>query len=185
VAIAARLPQFALSGSLGGTATQFGQMFSSGGPFWTLVGDVSMPIFDGNALLHKERAADQALIQANAQYRSTVISAYQTVADSLHAVAADADALKASSRAAQAARKVYDITHHQNEAGFVDFLTLYAADSAYQQAEVTLIQAEAARYTDTAALYQALGGGWWNRPDRVTDNTGGDLVLDWTKALTP
>jgi len=185
VAIAARLPQFTLSGSLGGTATEFAQMFSSGGPFWTLAGDVSMPIFDGNALLHRERAADQALIQANAQYRSTVIAAYQNVADSLHALAADADALKASYRAEQAARRVYDITHRQNEAGYVDFLTVYGADIAYRQALVTLIQAQAARYADTAALYQALGGGWWNRPDLVADNRAGDVMIDWTRLLSP
>ena len=185
VAIAARLPQFTLTGTLGGTATEFGEMFSHGGPFWTAVGDVSMPIFDGNALLHKERAADQALIQANAQYRSTVIAAYQNVADSLYAVTADADALKAAAHAEAAAKKVYDVTHHQNEVGYVDFLTLYAADAAYRQAELTLIQAQATRYGDTAALYQALGGGWWNRPNLAADNTEGDFVLDWTKALTP
>ena len=185
VAIAARLPQFTISGTLGGIATEFTEMFSHGGPFWTAVGDVSVPIFDGNALLHKERAADQALIQANAQYRGTVIAAYQNVADSLHAVTADADVLHAAERAEAAAKKVYDITHHQNEVGYVDFLTLYAADVAYRQSQLTLIQAQATRYDDTAALYQALGGGWWNRPDLIADNTQGDFVLDWTKVLTP
>lgn len=185
VAIAARLPQFTISGSLGGIATEFTEMFAHGGPFWTAAGDASMPIFDGNSLLHKERAADQALIQANAQYRGTVIAAYQNVADSLHAVTADADALGAAERAAAAAKKVYDVTRHQNEVGYVDFLTLYAADATYRQALLSLIQAQAARYGDTAALYQALGGGWWNRPDLVADNSQGDFVLDWTKVLTP
>lgn len=185
VAIADRLPQFAINGSLGGIATEFTEMFAHGGPFWTVVGDVSMPVFDGNALLHKERAADQALIQANAQYRATVIAAYQNVADSLHAVRTDADALKAADRAENAARKVYDVTQAQNRAGYVDWLTLYTADIAYQQAEVVLVQARAARFGDTAALYQALGGGWWNRPDRATDDTKGDFLLDWTRALAP
>jgi len=185
VAIAARLPQFSIDGTLGGIATEFTEMFAHGGPFWTVAGGVSAPIFDGNALLHKERAADQALIQANAQYRATVIAAYQGVADSLHAVRADADSLKAADTAAQAAKKVYDVTQAQNRAGYVDWLTLYTADTAYQQALVSLAQARATRYTDTAALYQALGGGWWNRPNQLADNTGGDFVLDWTKALTP
>jgi NodT family efflux transporter outer membrane factor (OMF) lipoprotein len=185
VAIADRLPQFTLSGTAGGVATQFSQMFASGGPFWTLVGDVSMPLFDGNTLLHKERAADQALIQANAQYRATVISAYQNVADSLQAVVSDADALKAADKAEKAAKHAFDVTETQNRAGYTDWLTLYTAQSAYQQAVITRVQAQASRYGDTAALYQALGGGWWNRPDRDKDDTGTDFVLDWTRALTP
>jgi NodT family efflux transporter outer membrane factor (OMF) lipoprotein len=185
VAIAARLPQFALSGSFGGAATQFDQMFAGGGPFWTIIGDIAMPIFDGNALLHKERAADQALIQANEQYRGTVIAAYQNVADSLHAITADADALKAAGKAEGQAKVILDVTRRQNQLGYVDWLTLYGADVAYQQALLGLVQAQAARYGDTAALYQALGGGWWNRANAVADNTSGDFVLDWTKILTP
>ncbi len=178
VAIAARLPQFAISGSAGGVAAQFGQMFKDGGPFWTIIGDVSMPLFDGNTLLHRERAADQALIQANLQYRSTVIAAYQNVADSLHAITTDADALKAAIESERAAKVVLDLTRRQNQLGYVDWLTWYAAEITYQQAVLNRIQAQAARLSDTAALFQALGGGWWNRTTLAADNTAGDPLLD-------
>jgi len=178
IAIAARLPQFSITGAGGGVASQFGQIFSTGGPFWNVVGDVSLPIFDGNSLLHKERGADQALLQAAAQYRGTVLAAYQNVADSLHAIQSDADAFKAASQAEQAAKVTLDLTRRQNQAGYVTTLTLLSADMAYQQTQLSLVQAEAARFGDTAALYQALGGGWWNRPRLASDDGAGDPLLD-------
>jgi NodT family efflux transporter outer membrane factor (OMF) lipoprotein len=165
VAIANRLPLLNISGSAGGTATEFSQMFAEGGPFWTLVGSATQTIFDGGTLLHRQRAADQALIQAAAQYRSTVLGAYQNVADTLHALISDADEVSAAYEAERAAWKTLDLTQKQQATGYVDYLTLIAAQQAYQQALVTLIQAQATRFGDTAALFEALGGGWWNRPD--------------------
>jgi NodT family efflux transporter outer membrane factor (OMF) lipoprotein len=164
VAIANRLPQFTITGAIGGTASRVNQIFSPGGPFWNLIGDVAQPIFDGGTLLHRERAADEGLRQAAAQYRLTLITAFQNVADTLHAVQSDADALAATVAAEQAARTVLDVTDRQYRAGYVGFLTLLGAQESYQQALVTLVQARTNRLGDTAALFQALGGGWWNRP---------------------
>jgi NodT family efflux transporter outer membrane factor (OMF) lipoprotein len=163
VAVALMLPQFNITGAVGGTATQFSQMFKSGGPFWNLIGDVSQPLFQGGTLLHTKRAADQALRQAAAQYQSTVLQAYQNVADTLHAIIADAEALNAALAAEQAAKALLDSTHQRAEAGYTDYLTDLAAQMAYAQAVINLAQAQATRFGDTAALYQALGGGWWNR----------------------
>jgi NodT family efflux transporter outer membrane factor (OMF) lipoprotein len=165
VAIANRLPQFPIGASYGGTATQFSQMFAPGGPFWTLIGGVTMPVFDGGTLLHRQRAADEALMQAAYQYRSAVLAAYQNVADTLHAIVSDADALKANLASEQAAKVTLDLTHRQQQVGYVNYLTLIQAETAYQQARLALVQAQAARYTDATALFQALGGGWWNRKD--------------------
>ncbi len=164
VAIAAMLPQFSITGSVGGNANQFSWMFRSGGPFWNIVGDITQPIFHGGTLLHQKRAAQQALKQAAAQYQSTVLTAYQNVADSLHATLADADALAANWDAEKAARVTYDLTQKQMEVGYVNYLTLLSAQAAYQQALLTRVQAQATRFGDTVALFQALGGGWWNRP---------------------
>jgi NodT family efflux transporter outer membrane factor (OMF) lipoprotein len=164
-AIANRLPQFTLSGAYGGTASQFGQMFSTGGPFWNLIGDASMPVFAGGTLLHRQRAARQALVQAAAQYRSTVIGAFQNVADTLHALEADADALKAAAAAEHAAKVSFDLTTRQYQVGYANYLALLTAGGAYNQTVIGLAQAQASRYADTAALFQALGGGWWNRAD--------------------
>lgn len=163
VAIAAELPQFSITGSFGGNASELRQIFSPGAGFWSIDGDLAQTIFDGGTLLHTRRAADQALLQAAAQYKSTVISAFQNVADTLHAVKADADNLAASKAAEQAAKVALEVTQNQYKTGYVNYLTLLAAQEAYEQAEVTLVQAQGNRYGDTAALYQACGGGWWNR----------------------
>jgi NodT family efflux transporter outer membrane factor (OMF) lipoprotein len=163
VAVAAMLPQFPISGSYGGNADQFSWMFRSGGPFWNLVGDVTQPLFQGGTLLHRKRAANQALKQAAAQYQSAVITAYQNVADTLHASLSDADALAASVDAENAAKVTYDLTRRQMEVGYVNTLILLAAETAYDQALLNRVQAQATRYGDTVALFQALGGGWWNR----------------------
>jgi NodT family efflux transporter outer membrane factor (OMF) lipoprotein len=163
VAVAAMLPQFSITGSYGGNADQFSWMFRHGGPFWNLVGDITQPLFQGGTLLHRKRAADQALKQAAAQYQSAVITAYQNVADTLHASLSDADALAAEVEAENAAKVTYDLTRRQMEVGYVNFLTLLNAETAYQQALLGRVQAQATRYGDTVALFQALGGGWWNR----------------------
>ena len=163
VAMAARLPQFTISGVIGGGATVIPEIARTGGPFWSLVGGITAPIFDGGTLLHKQRAAEAELTQAQAQYRNTVMSAFQNVADTLHAIKSDADAQRACAEAEQAAKKVVEITSKQYQAGYVSFQTLLAAQQAYEQAKITLIQAKTNSYGDTAALFQALGGGWWHR----------------------
>ena len=165
VAIANRLPQFSITGAAGGTASLFNQMFRSGGPFWDLIGGVSQTIFDGNTLLHQQRAAEQALHEAAAQYQNTVIAAYQNVADTLHAMLSDADALAAAVEAEHAAKVSLDLSQARRQSGYDDYLSELAAQAAYQQAVLSLVQAEATRFGDTAAMYQALGGGWWNRPE--------------------
>ncbi len=163
VAVAAMLPQFSITGAYGGNADEFAWMFRHGGPFWSLVGNVAQPVFEGGTLLHRKRAADDALKQAAAQYQSSVLTAYQNVADTLHASLSDADALAANVRAENAAKVTYDLTRRQMEVGYVNYLILLNAETTYQQALLTRVQAQATRYGDTVALFQALGGGWWNR----------------------
>jgi NodT family efflux transporter outer membrane factor (OMF) lipoprotein len=165
VAMAAMLPQFSIGGEYGGNATQITQMFSAGGPFWSLYGNVTQPLFEGGTLLHQERAAKQALKQAAAEYQIAVITAYQNVADTLHLSLSDADALAADVDAEASAKMTYDLTRRQAEIGYVDTLTLISAETAYQQTLLTRVQAQATRYGDTVSLFQALGGGWWNRKE--------------------
>jgi NodT family efflux transporter outer membrane factor (OMF) lipoprotein len=165
VAVAAMLPQFPITGNAGGNADLFSWMFRSGGPFWTIVGGVTQPLFEGGTLLHTKRAADAALKQAAAQYQSTVIAAYQNVADTLHASLSDAEALAADVDAEDSAKVTFDLTRRQMEVGYVNYLALLSAETTYDQALLTRVQAQATRYGDTVALFQALGGGWWNRKD--------------------
>jgi NodT family efflux transporter outer membrane factor (OMF) lipoprotein len=180
VAVAAMLPQFSITGTLGGTADEFPWIFRAGGPFWTLVGGVTQPIFEGGTLLHAKRAADAALRQAAAQYQNTVITAYQNVADTLHASLSDADALAADVQAENSAKITYDLTRRQMEVGYVNYLILLNAETTYQQALLTRVQAQATRYGDTVALFQSLGGGWWNRAappaEKILDVGTGDTT---------
>jgi hypothetical protein len=126
---------------------------------------VAQTVFDAGTLLHKKRAADAAFDQAAAMYRSTVITAFQNVADALHAVQLDADTLKAAFAAERAAFKSLEIARRQLQLGAIGYLGLLTAENTYQTALLALVQAQAARFADTAALFQALGGGWWNRED--------------------
>ncbi|HEY1312653.1 MAG TPA: efflux transporter outer membrane subunit, partial [Steroidobacteraceae bacterium] len=167
VAVAAMLPQFSITGSYGGNADQFSWMFRRGGPFWDLIGNATQPLFQGGTLLHRKRAAEQALKQAAAQYQSAVITAYQNVADTLHASLSDADALAANVDAERAAKVAYELTLRQMQFGYVNTLILLNAETTYNQALLGRVQAQATRYGDTVALFQALGGGWWNRTTKA------------------
>jgi outer membrane protein TolC len=126
---------------------------------------VTQPIFQGGTLLHKERAARAAYAQADEQYRSTVLGAFQNVADTLNALRHDADSLMASTAAVEAARTTLDLVQEQQRAGYANYLQLLSAEQAYEQTVLNQAQAQASRYADTAALFLALGGGWWNSAD--------------------
>jgi NodT family efflux transporter outer membrane factor (OMF) lipoprotein len=165
VARANRLPSFNLTGDIGSMALAFGNIFSAGNGFRDVGASVTQPIFQGGTLMHKERAARAAYVQADEQYRSTVLTAFQNVADTLHALEQDADGLKAAVAARDAAKVTLDLTTKQMQVGYANYLALLSAEQNYQQAVINLVQAQSNRYADTAALFQALGGGWWNRSD--------------------
>jgi NodT family efflux transporter outer membrane factor (OMF) lipoprotein len=165
VARANRLPSFALTADVGSMALIFSQIFAAGTGFWDLGAGVAQPIFEGGTLLHRERAARAAYIQVSEQYRSTVLTAFQNVADTLNALQQDAEGLRAAATARDAASVTLDLTKRQLESGYANYLALLSAEQAYQQALINLVQAQSNRYADTAALFQALGGGWWNRTD--------------------
>jgi len=163
VAIANRLPNITLGvNSYGSAAYTLGDLFKSGTSFWNLAGSVTQPIFDGGTLRHKQDAAQAAFDQAKAQYRSVVISAFQNVADALQAIQSDALALQATKNTEIAAQKTLDIGRKQLTLGDMSPITLLTIEQNYQQAKLAYVQAQAARYTDTVALFQSLGGGWWN-----------------------
>jgi len=171
VATANMLPQITLSASYGASSTTADALFHSVNRAWTVGAGVTQPLFHGGQLLHQRRAAVAAYDQAAAQYRETVLTAFRNVADSLRALSDDADALGAQNEAEQAAAASLALTDRQYALGAVSFLTLLNAQRAEHQARTLLIQAQAARYADTAALFQALGGGWWNRNAQTAANS--------------
>ena len=169
VAAANRLPQFSINASWGGAAGSFSQMFSNSGRFFNLAAGITQPIFDAGTLKHRERAAEEGLRQAQALYQATAITAFQNVADTLAAIESDAQALVAAASAERTSRKSLDLVQRQLAKGYIDRLTLLAAEQSHHQAALALAQAQAARLGDTAALFQALGGGWW-QGDGPTDS---------------
>jgi NodT family efflux transporter outer membrane factor (OMF) lipoprotein len=169
VAVANRLPSFPLTANVGSMALMFSSMFSSGTAFWDLAAGVTQPIFQGGTLLHRERAARAAYVQAGEQYRSTALTAFQNVADSLNALQQDTYGLKIAAAAKDAAGVTLGLVTKQYQSGYASYLSLLNAEQTYQTAVINLTQAQANRFTDSAALFQALGGGWWNRPDIPTN----------------
>lgn len=164
VATANQYPQINLTASVGSVALRAGDLFSSGTGIWSLAGAVTEPIFNGGALAGRKRAAEAAYDQASANYRATVLGAFQNVADALRAIDADATALRAQAEAEALARDTLDLSTRQYQFGAISYLALLDVQRSYQQTHIALVQAQAARLADTAALFQALGGGWWNRP---------------------
>ncbi|MGD0506058.1 MAG: efflux transporter outer membrane subunit [Steroidobacteraceae bacterium] len=170
ISIANRLPSFPLVANAGSSAAFMDQLFTEGTGFWGVGVNATAPLFQGGQLLHQERAAKAAYTEAAEQYRSTVLAAFQNVADTLTALEQDAEALQAAKTAADAAKLTLDLAQRQWHAGYAGYLALLSAEQANQQSQINLVQAEASRYADTAALFQALGGGWWNRAELAVDS---------------
>ena len=158
VAAANLLPQFNLTASTGNIATSFSQLFSAGNMFWNVAAGAMQPIFQGGALRAKKRAAEAAYEQVAAQYRSTVVSAFQDVANTLAALDADAEALGAAVDAERAATQSLALAQRQQQLGDISYLALLAAEQTYHQAIIGRVQSQASRLSDTVALFQALGG---------------------------
>ena len=175
VAIANRFPQVTLGGSLGLSATALAALSAPGAQFYSLAGTVVQPIFDAGTLYHRQRAAEETFAQVEAQYRATVIAAFQNVADALRALQADARAVAAARASVAAAARSVELTRKQLEEGAVDNAALILAQQTYLQALVSDVQAQATRLADTVALFQALGGGWWNRPDAAPPHASSSL----------
>lgn len=163
VATANLYPQFTLSASYGAAGGTPHDMFTASNVFWNLAAGLTQPLFNGGALTARRRAAEAAYDVAAAQYRGTVLTAFQNVADSLRALASDADLLKAQADAEALAAESLQLATSQYQLGAASYLLLLDAQRNYQQSRIGLVQAQAARYADTAALFQALGGGWWHR----------------------
>ena len=167
VATAALYPQITLSGSVDRESFKLGRLFDTGTTGWSLVGGLVQPIFNGGALQAKKRSAVAAYDAAQAQYQTTVLNAFLNVANTLRAIDTDADEVTATADAERLANEALKLVERQYQLGAVSYLASLDAQRTYLSTRVALVQARAARFTDTAALFQALGGGWWNAPDAV------------------
>ncbi len=165
VAQANRLPQFTINAGAGYSATTISGLFNGQNAFWALAGGLTQPIFEGGTLLHRKKSAEAAYDQAAALYRATVVGAFQNVADTLRAIQYDGDSVQTAVDAERATKQSLDIALRQAELGDISHLAFLSSTQVYQQAVINLVQSKAGRLADTAALFQALGGGWWNRAE--------------------
>lgn len=166
VAVANLYPQITLTGAYGYTALTMPTLFTAQNNLWAYGGSLLQPIFNGGSLRAKKRAAIASYNQALAQYKQVVLQAFQNVADTLRALEHDAKTLDAQKHAEFSAHQALIITQKQYKDGGVSYLSLLTAEQLYQSAKISRIQAQAARYADTAALFQAMGGGWWNQGEK-------------------
>jgi NodT family efflux transporter outer membrane factor (OMF) lipoprotein len=172
VATANLYPQVTLTGSFGGQANQLHNLFA-GPSVWSIGAGLLQPIFRGGELEAERRAAIAAFDAAQSQYQETVLQAFRNVADALHALEADARTVKAQAEAEALARARLDLTRRQFELGGTSYLALLDAQRQFALARVALVRVQSTRYADTAALFQALGGAWWNREQAASAETTG------------
>jgi len=181
VATANMLPQITLEGVAGEDASRFSHIFEPSSLVWTLAASVTQPLFEGGKLLHQKRSAVAAARQAAANYKSTVITAFQNVSDTLIALRGDAEALAANDRAVEAASDSLTLLQAQYKSGGASYVQVLTAEQTYQNAVVNQVKARAQRYADTAALFQALGGGWWHRDDAAAAAHDDSISTDCCK----
>jgi NodT family efflux transporter outer membrane factor (OMF) lipoprotein len=167
VALANRLPQITLTGNVGSTASTVANLFSPGTGFWLIAGNAAQTLFDAGTLEQRQRAAEATFDQTTWQYRTVVLTAFQNVADTLRALQADAKTVDAAIAAERAAAENLQLIRQQVEQGLVNIPVLLIAQQAFLQTAIARVQADATRLADTVALFQALGGGWWHRPEPV------------------
>jgi NodT family efflux transporter outer membrane factor (OMF) lipoprotein len=167
VATANMLPQFTLTGAYGGESLSFASLIKPGSNTWNFAAAITQPLFEGGMLRAKRRAAIDVFDQAGAQYRLVVLQAFQNVADTLTALDNDAQEFRAEFDAVNAAKASLDLIQKQYDRGAVNSIFLLTAQQTYQQARIAYVRAAASRYIDTVSLFQALGGGWWNRNDQA------------------
>ena len=189
VATANMLPNFTIGGNAGYMNTILTGLLSPANAFWTIAGNVTQTVFDAGILLHTLRGAQGTYEAAAWSYRSTVVGAVQNVTDSLRAIQNDADALKAARDFERAAKISFDLAQQQMQSGNANVLLLLTAQQTYLQSVIQVVQARAARLADTVALFQALGGGWWNRveppTEKVLDVSTGQAAILVDKNYAP
>jgi NodT family efflux transporter outer membrane factor (OMF) lipoprotein len=165
VATAAMFPSFSLSAAYGTAGTSLGNLLGAGNRFWSVGPSITAPLFRGGSLQAQRQAAIDAYDVQQANYRQTVLTAFDQVADALKALEHDAQALQAQLDAQRAAAEALSLLRANYRAGMVAYIDVLTADVQYHQAIIGYLQAVAQRHQDTVALFAALGGGWWNEGD--------------------
>jgi NodT family efflux transporter outer membrane factor (OMF) lipoprotein len=162
IATAALFPSVTLGAGAGTSSNSGSKLFPANGRTWSIGADASAPLFEGGTLWFKRKAAIDNYHLAMADYRQTVLGAFEQVADTLRALEHDAHSLAAEELALSSADQALHLPQTNYQAGLATYLDVLNADAQDHQARINELQATAVRYQDTVALFAALGGGWWN-----------------------
>jgi NodT family efflux transporter outer membrane factor (OMF) lipoprotein len=162
IATARLYPNITLSATGGQQSLDSSSLFHGVNTFWTLAASLAQPIFHGGTLRAQRRAAIELYQASLATYEQTVLQGLQQVADVLQALAHDAELLDAQRQLLESASHALTLQRESYAAGKSDLLQLIVAERAYQQARLGMVTAQARRLQDTAQLFVALGGGWWD-----------------------
>ncbi len=157
---AARLPNFALSGSLGLNALTLGTLTDGASVVSAMLADVSLPLFDGGSRRAQVRAQQAALDQALMTYKATMLTALQEVEDALVALRGDRERLLRLEDAAEAAGNAALLARQRFSSGLVDFQIVLETQRAQLTTQASVASTRAEVSADHVRLYKALGGGW-------------------------
>jgi NodT family efflux transporter outer membrane factor (OMF) lipoprotein len=187
VTVAARLPNISISANGGVSAYKLAQLIMPGTQLYGVAADVTQPLFSGFSLLNQQKGAEAAFQQAEAQYRQTVITAFENVADILRAIQADSEAVKAAAYAEKVSSRNLEIVRGQLKIGTVSVLAVLNAQQTYLLAVVAHAQARGNLLADIAGLFMALGGGWQdqNLKDLPPDGPNGPTRQEIEKIRPP
>ncbi|SMF97322.1 efflux transporter, outer membrane factor (OMF) lipoprotein, NodT family [Methylomagnum ishizawai] len=179
VATAKMFPDISLKADLGSFATQASQLLMPGSGIWGVGLNLAQPLFEWGKNTHAQQAAIAGFQQAAAKYRSSVLQAFQDVANTLKNLEADHQTLEVQASSVQIAQENLTLAQAQSETGGLSYLALLDSQRNYKQAQLGWIKARATLLGDSAALFQALGGGWWNRtpPHHSPHRQNGELTM--------
>jgi NodT family efflux transporter outer membrane factor (OMF) lipoprotein len=159
-------PSIQLTGQGGYQSSSLVSLFQPHAAFFSLVGGLTQPIFDGGRILGNfefTKARQDELLQT---YRKTVVSAFADVDNALVSIRETSAKLRLQREVVAASRRAFQLAEQQLRAGTADIVTVLNTQLTLFQAEDSLWQAELARLLAVVSLYQALGGGWEPRMER-------------------
>lgn len=171
VATSELYPKITLSANLAQQFLKPETIFDPASNIWAVGGSLAAPLFHGGELQAQKRGAEDAFQAALATYEQTVLQSFGQVADLLDGLSHDAELLAAQQTANELASAALRLTRTSFTLGNATLLQVLDAQRQFQQARVGLARAQAQRYLDTAQLFVAMGGGWWERPASQTAET--------------
>jgi len=162
VATAQMYPSIDLTAMLSQGALFPGQLWRSAATTASLGAGLTAPLFHGGSLEAQRDAAQNAYDASLATYKQTVLQSFGQVADTLQALTHDAESLAAQRHALESSEESLRLMRLSYSAGTVGVLPVIDAERLVQQARLGFVRAQTQRDLDTAQLYLAMGGGWWD-----------------------